>query len=142
MAAADQLTPTSIKMLIVAWLLLYQVTADFSEYWAQASQRRDPRKVEEATGSPVNTDEDLESGIQGEGEKTSSFDGLDVSEKLRIRKAVRSDIDHLTRLHDDKVTSLYESKKLEDPVEKEKLLEQWRSVSESFIKSTKNLLET
>ena len=46
MAAADQLTPTSIKMLIVAWLLLYQVTADFSEYWAQARQRRDPRKGE------------------------------------------------------------------------------------------------
>jgi hypothetical protein len=46
MAAADQLTPTSIKMLIVAWLLLYQVTADFSEYWAQARQPRDPRKGE------------------------------------------------------------------------------------------------
>ena len=57
MAAADQLTPTSIKMLIVAWLLLYQVTADFSEYWAQARQPRDPLKVEEATGSPVNTNE-------------------------------------------------------------------------------------
>jgi hypothetical protein len=42
--ARDQLTPTSIQVLVVAGLLLYQVTADFSEYWTQSRQRIAPWK--------------------------------------------------------------------------------------------------